>query len=215
MPVRTAEFRLHLRVALVAKLWLLLHQQGSFRLRVVRGMATDTANVIAGMSGTGEVGVLVAIGMTAEAALVGFRHAQLLKDNDLALVATALDVRRSWTVAAFAIHPFAWGAGLETHLVVRCLFGYFVDVFVTALARFRANVLPRLLRVGRRLGLRRALWSIECMCIAQSCNQQEGTKQERKLPNLQLHLPLRRESGVEIQGTIERRSLLHLLPSCS
>src|SRR5690349_2119458 len=167
MPVRTAEFRLYLCVALVAKLWLLLHQQRSFRLRVVRRMAADTANVIAGMGGAGEIGVLVAIGMAAEATLVSFRHAQLLKDDNLAFVASAFHVCGPRAVAGFAIHALARGARLKSHLVVGRSFGRLEDVFVTSFARFGTYVLPSLLRLACGAGLPRALFRVSRLRMAQ------------------------------------------------
>ena len=111
-------------------------------------MATDTANVIAGMRRTGEVCMLVAVGVTAEATLVRIRHTQVLEYDDLALVASPFHMCLPRTVAGLAIHPFAWRAGLKSHLVVRRSFHRLVDVLMAPLAGFRTHVLPGILALA-------------------------------------------------------------------
>src|SRR5579864_2490565 len=153
-------------------------------------MATDTANVIAGVRRTGEVCMLVAVGVTAEATLVRLRHAQVFKDDDLAFVASAFHVGLPWTVAGLAIHPFAWGAGLESHFVVGRSLRRLVDVLVAALAGFRTHV-PRVFGLACRSGRRRALLHISRLHMTYGY-EQEGDKQEKQLADSEMHASLRR-----------------------
>src|SRR5512146_1572396 len=136
-------------------------------------MTTNAADVITRMRRTCEVGMLVAISMTAKAALVGLRHAQVFEDNDLALVASAFHVCRPRTMACFAIHPLTRGTGLKSHLVMGRLFCRFVDIFVTSLAGFRTHVLPGILGLTCRTGVRRALFHILRLHVTDGY-QQEG-----------------------------------------
>src|SRR5579862_9372872 len=153
-------------------------------------MATDTANVIAGVRRTGEVCMLVAVGVTAEATLVRLRHAQVFKDDDLAFVASAFHVGLPRTVAGLAIHAFTRSAGLKSHLVVGRSFRHLVDVFVASLAGFRTHV-PGVFGLARRSGRRRALLHISRLHMPHGY-EKEGDKQEKQLADSEMHASLHR-----------------------
>src|SRR6185437_5101709 len=163
-------------------------------------MATDTANVIAGMRRTGEVCMLVAVGVTAKATLVRIRHAQVFENDDLAFVASAFHVCLSRTVASLAIHPFASGAGLKSHLVVGRSFHRLVDVLMAPLTGFRTHVLPRIL--GLACGLRSGLLHVSRLHRTSSY-EQEGEKQERQLADSEMHASLRRTWIRIARGALE------------
>jgi len=82
----------------VAELGLVLDQQTSRLLGVVRRMAIQAANLIAGMGGGFEMRLLLFLGMTTQTPRAGLTPAQLAEADNLGRVASAFDVEGAWPV---------------------------------------------------------------------------------------------------------------------
>lgn len=150
----TVEVHPSVVVAAVAQFRRFRLQQKVLLLRVMGRVARNTGHIVLEVIGTQEIRVSVA--MAAEASLTDLRRGRGLEDEDLRLVATPLDVRRSRAVAGFAAMPLLTGGSLQVGIPMLRSFDLLVFVCVAALAGVRANVLGRCVagQRGRCLGSR-------------------------------------------------------------
>lgn len=99
---RFGKLRFGRGVTLVAKLGLTPREQPMLFLRVVRRMAVQAADIIAGMRRSVEVHLPFAVCVTSQTAGAGLLPGGFLEANDLADVASARHMFAPWTVTGFA-----------------------------------------------------------------------------------------------------------------
>jgi hypothetical protein len=134
------EFSLLRQMASVTKFRLRFNQQEFLGLRVMRRMAGDAAHAVLRVHRIKRVHVLLAAGVTRQAACDDFLGGGFLKLEDLGDVTAAGDVRRPGSVTTLAPLMRRAALGIERRLPVRCLLPALVNVFVAGLADFRAEV---------------------------------------------------------------------------
>ncbi len=146
------EVRLLAGVAAVAQLGLALHQQMLLLLRVVRRVAIEAAHLVARVRRLGKMRLRMAVTMAGQAAGAIFCARVFLEDIDFALVAASGHMICPWpmtTLAALLRVPAVFDQGC---FPMRGLRPGVVDIFMTAFARIRADILRSILY--RRSGLR-------------------------------------------------------------
>lgn len=144
MVVGTGKLGARRSMASVAKFGLRLNQQLALFFGVMRAMAIEAADVVAGVCGRAKVLLLVGLAVALETALAGFRARQSCKTDDLGFVAAARHVLGSRTVAGFTAVTI-----LLERLKMGCAFELlFVNVFVTSQANIRAGILRRVARLA-------------------------------------------------------------------
>jgi len=111
------EGRLDVGMALEAEFRLRGDQKLGVRHRLVNAVATEAAYVCLGVRGTKEIRMSSCV--AAEAGLGDLRGRELVEANDLGDIATTIDVRLAWAVAAFA--GVAGASVLECQLGVRII----------------------------------------------------------------------------------------------
>jgi hypothetical protein len=134
------KIRLLVRVAAIAQVRLLGHEQRSPFLGEMRGMARDTANAVGGVRRVDEIGMLAV-------ALVAFQTPRadnirgcVLEAENLRLVTAAFDVGRSWTMASFATVGFSPGSCFEDAVPMPRPLQVFEYIFVAGLAGFGSGI---------------------------------------------------------------------------
>jgi len=140
-----------LGVAGEAQRRLLLHQL-IFQLGVMDGVAGGTGDAILVMGGAHEL-PLLSIGLvTGQTTLGDFFRLRAFEDEDLALIATTLDMGRTGAMAGLAaMNLFAPDLG-EVGAVMGAGFNTLELIFVAALAGFRAHELRSRIRSTRGIG---------------------------------------------------------------
>lgn len=139
------EIRLCRHVAAIAQIWLRLRQQMIGLFGVVRGVAVQAANIVAGMRRGREVPLLHLLAMTTQATRGRLSRRQGRETDDLRDITATIHVLRTRPVTGFAAVP-----ALKRCLEVGRQFEVFlVDLFMAGLTNVRANVFRRvLLRCG-------------------------------------------------------------------
>jgi hypothetical protein len=124
-------------MAAVAESRLCLNQQVFRFLGVMRRVAVQTTDGVAGVCRAREMPLFVLFAVATEATSAGFLRGKLLKANNLGDIATAFYMFRSRAVAGFASVPILKGS-LEVRRGLEVLF---VEIFVARLAGIRPGVL--------------------------------------------------------------------------
>jgi hypothetical protein len=124
-------------VAAVAESRLRLNQQVFRFLGVMRGVAVQTTDIIAGVRRTGKMSLFVLFAVATEATSAGFLLRQVLEADDLGDVATTLYMFRSGTVTGFAAVLILQGR-FEMRRGLKVLF---VQIFMARLAGIDPDVL--------------------------------------------------------------------------
>jgi hypothetical protein len=124
-------------MAAIAETGLSLNQQMFWLLGVMRGVAVQTADVVARVCRTREVPLLVLFSVATQATGAGFLPRKLREANNLGDVATALNMFRSGPMTGLTAVPVLKG-GL---VVRRGLEVLFVQIFVARLANSDLGVL--------------------------------------------------------------------------
>lgn len=140
MVKRHVELGFLLEMAPEAKLGLWLHQQELRFLRVMRRVAGDATDIVFAMLRVDGIHVLRAARMALQAACVDFLCGVIRKDENLGLVAAALNVCRAGTVATFAALVRFAAFRVQSRLPVRGFFPSFINIFVAGLANVRTKV---------------------------------------------------------------------------
>jgi hypothetical protein len=127
-------------MAAVAKFGLRLDQQLALFFGMMRAMAIEAADVVAGVSGRAKVLLLASLTVARETAPAGFRTRQSCETDDLGFVAAARHVLGARTVAGFT----AMAILLEGLKMGRAFELLFVNVLVTSQANVGTGILRRI-----------------------------------------------------------------------
>jgi hypothetical protein len=150
--IRLREVGLRIDMTSVAEFGLRSNQQMLLFFGVMRRVAVQASNVVAGVRRSGKVPLLMIFTVATQAAGVGVLLRHRLEANDFGYVPAALNVRRSGTVTGLAAVPVVQG-GLEVGGILEVLL---VQVFVAGLANIYPNVLSCLLGRMRNIFFLRA-----------------------------------------------------------
>lgn len=137
--IRSGEVGFGRGVASVAEVGLFFDQQVLGFLGMMRRMAVDAPNIIAGMGGTREVPLLMAFAVAAQAASARLLAREVLESDDLANISSPRNVLGSGSVTTFTSMSV-----LEGRLEVGGRLKVFVvELFMAGLAYIGANIFGR------------------------------------------------------------------------